>query len=208
MAKIVYADESYKSLDQLTSRVMVCYVEFDRGEDVDEALRVTESALLGDSIRFDIGKKKFHYSSFNPSQKTIACDAISKLNYRCKLFVHYHHAVNARGNESNHKQTLLEKSLKFMFDKQLKDGDKVFIEDAKGVYDKFRLPRGAELVDSGDNLLLIADIVLGVFSDYLDKNDRGNQAEVNYKLLKEKIRLQVIQAGSLSLPPLSKSMRL
>lgn len=208
MTKVVFVDESYKNIDILTARIMFCYAEFERQIDLDNSYKTVRKLIVDDKIRFGLNAKKIHYSEFNPSQKTYACNVVSKLNFRCKLFVKYFHNHDVKNEETSQKQKLLKSSLKFMLDKQLGSSYRIYVEEAKGTYERLTLPKNAELTNDFKELLLISDVVLGVFSDYLDRSTRETQAIVNYKLLKEKIRLQIIHADGLNLPPLSRNQRI
>lgn len=208
MSKIIYADESYKELDYLTSRVVFCYTEFDSQASVDKAKEVVREKILLDKIRYSV-KGKVHYSSFTPAQKSSACDTISKLEFRNKLFVRYHHDVGSGRNEADYKRQLLRSSLSFMLDKQVSSEDSIYIENAHGVYSESGIDGRGDLIDAeGEPAFLIPDIILGVFCDYIDRDSRGQQAETNYKLIREKIRLQIIESPSYRPRPLSRDERI
>ena len=208
MSKLIFADESYKSLDYLTSRTLFCYVEFDDEDNVKIAADVIQEKVINDTLRYST-KGKLHYTSFTPAQKASICDILSKLNYRCKVFVRYNHGVDSSKNEAQYKRELFTGSLKFMIDKQISSNDIVYIENAAGTYKKQGLANNIQLVDAANQpLFLVADVVLGVFCDYLDRSLTETQVITNYTLIKEKIRLQVIRSDEYYPQPLSRNQRI
>ncbi len=208
MSKIIFADESYKSLDYLTSRTVFCYVEFDNVSDAEEARHVVREKITNDDLRYHTSGK-LHYTSLTPAQKSGVCDILSKLSYRCKLFIRYNHDIGSHKNEAQYKKDLLAGSLKFMLDKQANSSDTVYIENAAGTYSKRGLAGNVRLIDADSQpLFLIADVILGVFCDYLDRNLKESQVAINYTLVKEKIRLQVIRSDEFCPQPLSRNQRI
>ena len=96
-----------------------------------------------------------------------------------------------------------------MLDKQVSVEDRVYVEKAAGTYNQKDLAKNVQLVNAGDQpLFLVADVILGVFCDYLDRGLKESQVITNYTLIKEKIRLQVISSNAYTPPPLSREQRI
>ena len=208
MGKTIFADESYKKLDKVLSRVTICYVEF-RSKDKDSLLESKEqvsSKIIGDKVRFGNNIKKIHYSEFTPAQKAQSCDLISKLKFKCKIFIFYfYNQAETKGGDSKQKLSSVCSSLKFMKDKQIKEGDIIYIEDAS-IYDSLRNYKNIVITAEHKEMMLIPDIIIGVFNDHLDRHN-DQQADSNYKLIKEKIRLQVFNIDGKGQLPLSRNIR-
>lgn len=208
MSKLVFVDESYRPLDHLTSRTVFCYVEFSDKADATEATKIIKEKITDDTLRYST-KGKLHYTSLTPGQKSGVCDILSKLNYRCKLFVRYNHGVDVSKGEAQHKKDLLAGSLNFMLDKQVSATDMIYIENAAGTYDNKGLASNVRLINASDQpLFLIADVILGVFCDYLDRSLTETQVITNYTLIKERVRLQVVSVEAYTPQPLSRDQRI
>ena len=188
----ILLDETVCRLDKKIYRVGVCCVEIDEGDlgDVEDAIEKLYGNIKRDSVRFpDI--QKVHASDFNHSQNSYIIEILAKLPIKVKMYTYYLFGHN----EAEVKLRAMQNTVDNIKNYQHKNREiNIQIEFATE-YKKTSL-QGC-LTKS--QLTILPDAILYVYNNYLNitKNQKKESNEphaILYKLLRNKIRLQVFKA--------------
>ena len=178
------ADESYRRLDNKIARTIVCIVEFSNlnliTKEFEELLEIIEK----DKVRFKNRLNKLHSSGVAAPEITYITEYISKMRINAKIYTKYIY-------DKSEKECKIETMhLAVNHITRLHKNKELFIE-VESANEYINSDLSKLFGNLGNKFALLPDIILTAFLHTLDSESLKKSNNLNYNLLKEKIRLQV-----------------